>query len=77
MTDFERNTRLERRVRELQSAVVAIIEHLEIEEQVAGTEQSWSDKRRFKVDVPRERLIELYGVPRVARCATEEAEPPV
>ena len=77
MTDFERNTRLERRVRELQSAVVAIIEHLEIEEQVAGTEQSWSDKRRFKVDVPRERLIELYGVPRVPSCATEEADPPV
>jgi hypothetical protein len=63
MTDHERITRLERRVRELQTAVAAIIEHLELEEQVAAAERSRLDRRRFKDDVPRERLIELYGVP--------------
>jgi hypothetical protein len=40
MTDRECITRLERRARELQTAVVAIIEHLEIEEQVAAAERS-------------------------------------
>jgi len=66
MTDDERIARLERRVRELQTAVVAIIEHLEIVEHVEAAEQSRSDKRRFRDDVPRERLIELYGVPPLA-----------
>jgi hypothetical protein len=44
--------------------------------QVEAAERSRSDKRRFRDDVPRERLIELYGVPRLPSCATEEVEPP-
>jgi len=51
-------------------------EHLEIEEQVAAAEQSRSDKRSFRDDVPRERPIELYGVPGVRTCVTDEVEPP-
>jgi hypothetical protein len=40
MTDDERITRLEHRVRELQTAVVVIIEHLAIEGHVAAKERA-------------------------------------
>ncbi len=61
VTNDERLARLEHRVRELQTAVVAIIEHLGIEGQVAAAERARLDQSRFKGDVPRQRLMELYS----------------
>jgi hypothetical protein len=60
MTDDERITKLERRVRELQTAVVAIVHHLEIEEHVAAAERARLDDIKFKGDAPNERLLDLY-----------------
>lgn len=62
MNDAERITRLEHRVRELQTAVVAIIRHLEIETQVTAAERARLDEIRAKGDSPDERLIELYSI---------------
>jgi hypothetical protein len=64
MTDDERITRLEHRVRELQTAVVVIIEHLAIEGHVAAKERARLDESSFRGDVPSERLLELYSMPR-------------
>jgi hypothetical protein len=61
MTDDERITRLEHRVRELQTAVVAIVHHLEIEDQVAAAERARLDEINVKGEVPHQRLLELYG----------------
>jgi hypothetical protein len=61
MTDAERITRLEHRVRELQTAVVAIVRDLGIENQVAAAERTRLDEIRAKGDSPDERLIELYS----------------
>jgi hypothetical protein len=61
MTDAERITRLEHRVRELRTAVVAIVRDLGIENQVAAAERTRLDEIRAKGDSPDERLIELYS----------------
>jgi hypothetical protein len=63
MTDEERITRLEHRVRELQTAVVAIVRHLGIEDQVAAAERTRLGEIRAKGETPTERLIELYSTP--------------
>jgi hypothetical protein len=63
MTDAERITRLEHRVRELQTAVVAIVRHLGIEDEVAVAERTRLGEIRAKGEVPTERLIELYSTP--------------
>jgi hypothetical protein len=63
MTDAERITRLEHRVRELQTAVVAIVRHLGIEDQVAAAERTRLGEIRAKGEAPTERLIELYSTP--------------
>lgn len=63
MTDDERITRLERRVRELQTAVVAIVRHLGIEDRVAAAERGRLDEIKAKGDSPDERLIALYSIP--------------
>jgi hypothetical protein len=60
MTTDERIERLEHRVRELQTAVVAIIEHLDIRERVAAAERARLDEIPFKGEAPDERLPELY-----------------
>lgn len=61
--DDERITRLEHRVRELQTAVLAIVRHLGIEDHVAAAERARLDEIKAKGDVPDERLIELYSTP--------------
>ncbi len=63
MTDEERITKLEHRVRELQTAVAAIVKHLGIEKQVAGVERARLDDIKFKGEAPDKRLIELYETP--------------
>lgn len=63
MTDDERITKLEHRVRELQTAVLAIIRHLGIEHEVAAAERARLDAIKAKGDTPDERLIELYSAP--------------
>jgi hypothetical protein len=63
MTDAERITRLEHRVRELQTAVVAIVRHLGIEDQVAAAERTRLGEIRAKGEAPTERLIVLYSTP--------------
>jgi hypothetical protein len=63
MTDAERITRLEHRVRELQTAVVAIVRHLGVEDQVAAAERTRLGEIRAKGEAPTERLIELYSTP--------------
>jgi hypothetical protein len=62
--DDERISRLERRVRELQTAMVAIVRHLEIEEEVAIAERARLDEIRAKGDDARDRLLDLYRKPR-------------
>ena len=54
---------LEHRVRELQTAVVAIIRHLGIEHQVAEAERARLDDIRLnrEPDSPGERLLGLYS----------------
>ncbi len=61
MADDPRITTLEHRVRELQTAVVAIVRHLGIEDQVAAAERARLDEISIKGEAPRERLIELYS----------------
>jgi hypothetical protein len=63
MTEDERITRLEHRVRELQTAVVAIVRHFEIEDHVAAVERARLDEVKVKGEVPHERLLELYETP--------------
>jgi len=63
MSEDQRIELLEHRVRELQTAVVAIIGHLGIEREVAAFERSRLEEIRVRreAEAPRERLIELYG----------------
>ena len=65
MTTDERIERLERRVRELQTAVAATVRHLGIEEQLAAVERARLDEIRLEGagEVPTTRLIELYSEP--------------
>jgi hypothetical protein len=51
------------RVRELQTAVVAIAKHLGIEEQMAAAERARLDDIKLKGEAPDERLLELYSTP--------------
>jgi hypothetical protein len=61
MTDDERITKLEHRVRELQTAVVAIVRHLGIEDHVAAAERARLEEIRAKGETPDARLLELYS----------------
>jgi hypothetical protein len=61
MTDAERITKLEHRVRELQTAVVVLVRHLGVEPQVAAAERARLDEIGAKGEIPSERLIELYS----------------
>jgi hypothetical protein len=63
----ERLERLEHRVRELQTAVVAIVRHLGIEDHVAAAERSRLDEIRSLGESPHERLLELYSTHPPAR----------
>jgi|GEM_PF-1915909 hypothetical protein len=63
MTDDERITTLEHRVRELQTAVVAIVQHLGIEQDVTAAERARLDEIRAKGNAPAEHLSELYATP--------------
>jgi hypothetical protein len=63
MSDVERIELPEHRVRELQTAVVAIVQHLELEHLVAAVERTRLDEIRLsdEPETPRERLIALYS----------------
>jgi hypothetical protein len=63
MTDEARITKLEHRVRELQTAVVAIVRHLGIEDHVAAAERARLGEIAAKGETPEERLLELYSTP--------------
>ena len=63
MTHDERITKLEHRVRELQTAVVTIVRHLGIEHDVTAAERARLDEIRAKGDLPSEHLSELYSAP--------------
>ncbi|MGD0453974.1 MAG: hypothetical protein ABSB69_10290 [Solirubrobacteraceae bacterium] len=63
MTDDERITMLEHRVRELQTATVAIVRHLGIEQDVTAAERARLDEVRARGDAPVEHLSELYAKP--------------
>lgn len=63
MSDDPRITKLEHRVRELQTAVVAIVRHLGIEGQVAAAERARLGEIASRGETPEERLIELYSTP--------------
>ena len=63
MTDDERITLLEHRVRELQTAVVTIVRHLGSERDVTAAERARLDEVSAKGDVPVEHLSELYANP--------------
>jgi len=63
MSDDERITKLEHRVRELQTAVVAIVRHLGIEDHVAAAERARLEEIRAKGETPDARLLELYSTP--------------
>jgi hypothetical protein len=63
MANDWRITRLEHRVHELQSTLVVIVRHLEIEDQVAAAERRRLDQIRVIGEVPRERLLELFSKP--------------
>jgi hypothetical protein len=54
---------VQNRVRELQTAVVAIVRHFGIEDQVAAPQRTRLGEIRAKVEAPTERLIELYSAP--------------
>ena len=57
---------LEHRVRELQTAVVVIVQHLEIEDVLTQAERTRLDEIRLRgeADAPTQRLIALYSEPR-------------
>lgn len=63
MTNDWRITRLEHRVHELQTAVVVIVRHLGIEDQLAAAERARLDEIRVKGETPRERLLEHFIAP--------------
>ncbi|MGO9320038.1 MAG: hypothetical protein ACLQBY_04430 [Solirubrobacteraceae bacterium] len=63
MTDDERITMLEHRVRELQTAVATIVRHLGIEQEVTAAERARLDEIRAKGNTPSEHLSELYAAP--------------
>jgi hypothetical protein len=63
MTNDWRLTRLEHRVHELQSAVLAIVRQLELEEQVLAAERARLDQIRVTGEIPRERLLERLRTP--------------
>jgi hypothetical protein len=65
MSNEDRIRLLEHRVRELQTAVVAIVRYLGIGRQVAEVERAQLDEIRLSRDPesPRERIIELYRGP--------------
>jgi hypothetical protein len=62
----EKIERLEHRVRELQTAVVALIDHLELQRQIAEVERARLDEIRLsgEGEAPTTRLVELYERPR-------------
>lgn len=64
MTDDKRIVTLEHRVRELQTAVGAIVRHLGIEHQVNAAERARLDEIKSKGDTPSAHLSELYSAPR-------------
>ncbi|HYB24117.1 MAG TPA: hypothetical protein VED41_09990 [Solirubrobacteraceae bacterium] len=62
MTDEERITKLEHRVRELQTAVVTLIHHLQLEHEVASAEKRQLDEIRALGDAaPTKSLLEQYS----------------
>ncbi len=61
MTNDWRITRLEHRVHELQTAVLVLVRHLGLEEQLAAAERARLDEIRVKGEVPRDRLLELHS----------------
>ena len=63
MTDDQRITLLEHRVRELQTAVAAIVHELGIEQRLLALELTRLDeiRRTGEAEAPTARLIELYG----------------
>jgi len=65
VTAEERIERLEHRVRELQTALVVIVRHLGIEDELTATERGKLDDMRLSGagEAPTERLIELYRLP--------------
>jgi len=65
VTTEEKIERLEHRVRELQTAVVAVIDHLELQRRIAEVERARLDEIRLsgEGEVPRSRLVELYATP--------------
>lgn len=63
MTNDWRITRLEHRVHELQTAMVVIVRHLGIEDQLAAAERARLDEIRVTGETPRERLLELLMAP--------------
>jgi hypothetical protein len=63
MTTEERLDRLEHRVRELQTAMLTLIRHLGLAEQVAADERARLDEVSFRGEAPSQRLLELYSGP--------------
>ena len=63
MSDDQRIRVLEHRVRELQTAVVAIVHELAIEQRLGALELARLEeiRRTGEAEAPRTRLIELYG----------------
>jgi hypothetical protein len=63
VTDDQRITLLEHRVRELQTAVAAIVHELGIEQRLLALELTRLDeiRRTGEAEAPTARLIELYG----------------
>jgi hypothetical protein len=63
VSDDQRIRLLERRVRELQTAVVAIVRELGIEQRLVALELARLEeiKRAGEAEAPSARLIELYG----------------
>lgn len=61
MTDGESLETLEDRVRELQTAVAAIVRHLGMEREVTAAERARLDEIGAKGKFPSEHLSELYG----------------
>lgn len=62
MTDGDRITRLEHRVRELQTAVATLVRHLHVEHEVAAAERSRLDEIRLTGDAaPGKSLLEQYS----------------
>jgi hypothetical protein len=60
MTNEERIERLEHRVRELQTAVVTMVETLGARERIAAAERARLDEIPFRGAAPTQRLPELY-----------------